>query len=239
MDFILAQIFYKQCVVFTFNIDDHFIGVTLHRHRDSATHITLHYLDSLKWNGDRIIRNISAFLICCAQSAGIALHSSDITLVPQAASNMATQLPHRVRQLNCTIEEHIDCGLYLILMIILDTMSISLDSISPPLVHSLRPHLALALLQNTVTALLSSWSSRYSSAVPLQVDCTELVQQHSSTEGVSTTSIPTGRSRSHLDRRAKATVYTDTQYGSLWEEKSFTFPSRIMLRHTRMLRYPH
>ena len=97
-------------------------------------------------------------------------------------------------------------------MIILDTMSISLDSISPPLVHSLRPHLALALLQNTVTALLSSWSSRYSSAVPLQVDCSELLQQHSSTEGVSTTSIPTGRSRSHLDRRAKAPVYTDTHY---------------------------
>ena len=94
MEVILSQIFSKQCVVFTFNIDDHFIGVTLHRHRYSATPITLHYLDSLKWNGERIIHNISAFLICCAQSAGVALHSSDITIVPQAASNMTTQLPY-------------------------------------------------------------------------------------------------------------------------------------------------
>ena len=212
MDVILSQIFSKQCVVFTFNIDDHFIGVTMHRHRSSATHITLHYLDSLKWNGDRIIRSISAFIMCCAQSAGIELRSSDITIVSQAASNMATQLPYRERKLNCNTEVHIDCGLYIILMIILNTQSISLESISPPLVHSLRPHLALALLQNTVTALLASWLLRHSDAVSSQSDHPEPSQHHSSTVEVSAISLPPGRSRSHLGRRAKAHVYTDKQY---------------------------
>ena len=85
------------------------------------------------------------------------MQQQDITLVPQAADDMTTQLPYRAIGAAPHTEEHIDCGLYVILMATLSTREIPLYLITPSLVHSLRPHLALHILQGTTNELLLGW----------------------------------------------------------------------------------
>jgi hypothetical protein len=126
---------------------NHFTGIIVDK-GDTANTLAhnMTYLDSLKGNGDRNLAILQRFMTSVWTSPFHPLEDHRWTINAGATASMIKQRKFRRSYESPWDAVHIDCGIYVLLMVQLIFLEIPLSVLTPPSVHAYRATLAWQLL---------------------------------------------------------------------------------------------
>ena len=153
---ICARLFHCRWHVYSFIRDGHFVGVLVDR-GDPHTDGKVWYVDSLKWDGCRELEVVRAFLGHEARRKNLPSAWASFAIQPQASYCMPVQRTYRRVDEDPIAAHHIDCGIYLFLMMVCLRADESLGMLSTAIVHGARPLLAWSLVLRSNPIVINHW----------------------------------------------------------------------------------
>ena len=121
---------------------------------------------------------VAQFLDWLAFQNSSVINWSQCSHISQLSDSMTTQKPYRYPGSISTSGTHIDCGIYLFLMIVLHTEAIPLDILLPISVHTFRRQLLVAIVDQSfpieIHKLVCRRPPRCSDAEPANPSSTNL-----------------------------------------------------------------
>ena len=144
MHSILPLLLAKRWTIFAFNEASHYVGVALEL-LPGHNQVRPYFLDSLKGSHDMYIDEVRRFITWASDHVNLTHLSINWTVKLDPTLPMQTQCKYSYPGVHPDLEYHIDCGLYLVLMMLLLTKDKPLELLTPVLVHQFRPYFAYFL----------------------------------------------------------------------------------------------
>ena len=143
-----SSLFSRRYAVFIIMADVHFMGVIVDWESPSKTAYNITYLDSFKSRGDKYLAPITAYLTWMHISAFPLAPSPTWTIDRTRTAHMERQRPYRKPDTDAWDATHIECGIYVILMVplcprphsILDRQTVHLRRTYASIMHAARKH---------------------------------------------------------------------------------------------------